>query len=73
MSAQIAEIREVLYERVRRLADGNVGMVLEYIDDLENDEPNSETVVAMKDVLEGKNLSKAYDNVDDMMKDLIGV
>ena len=73
MSAQIAEIREVLYERVRRLADGNVGLVLEYIDDLENDEPNSETVVAMKDVLEGKNLSKAYDNADDMMKDLIGV
>ena len=73
MSAQIAEIREVLYERVRRLADGNVGMVLEYIDDLENDEPNSETVAAMQDVLEGKNLSKAYDNADDMMKDLIGV
>ena len=73
MSAQIAEIREVLYERVRRLADGNVGLVLEYIDDLENDEPNSETVAAMQDVLEGKNLSKAYDNVDDMMKDLIGV
>ena len=73
MSAQIAEIREVLYERVRRLADGNVGLVLEYIDDLENDEPNSETVAAMQDVLEGKNLSKAYDNVEDMMKDLIGV
>lgn len=73
MSAQIAEIREVLYERVRRLADGNVGLVHEYIDDLENDEPNSETVAAMQDVLEGKNLSKAYDNVDDMMKDLIGV
>jgi len=73
MSAQIAEIREVLYERVRRLADGNVGLVLEFIDDIENDEPNSETVAAMQDVLEGKNLSKAYDNVDDMMKDLIGV
>lgn len=73
MSAQIAEIREVLYERVRRLADGNVGLVLEFIDDIENDEPNSETVAAMQDVLEGKNLSKAYENVDDMMKDLIGV
>jgi len=73
MSAQIAEIREVLYERVRRLADGNVGLVLEFIDDIENDEPNSETVAAMQDILEGKNLSKAYDNVDDMMKDLIGV
>lgn len=73
MSAQIAEIREVLYERVRRLADGNVGLVLEFIDDIENDEPNSETVAAMQDVLEGKNLSKAYDNVEDMMKDLIGV
>lgn len=73
MSAQIAEIREVLYERVRRLADGNVGLVLEFIDDIENDEPNSETVAAMQDVLEEINLSKAYDNVDDMMKDLIGV
>jgi len=73
MSAQIAEIREVLYERVRRLADGKVGLVLAFIDDIENDEPNSETVAAMQDVLEGKNLSKAYDNVDDMMKDLIGV
>ena len=73
MSAQIAEIREVLYERVRRLADGNVGLVLEFIDDIENDEPNSETVAAMQDVLEGKNLSKAYDNVEDMMKDLTDV
>ena len=26
----------------------------------------------MQDVLEGRNLSRTYDNVDEMMKDLLG-
>lgn len=73
MNAQATETREALYERVRRLSDRNVGLVLEYIDDLEEHEPNAETVAAMKDVVEGKNLSEAYDDVKEMMKDLIGV
>ena len=73
MNAQATETREALYERVRRLSDRNVGLVLEYIDDLEEHEPNAETVAAMKDVVERKNLSKAYDDVKEMMKDLIGV
>ena len=73
MNAQATETREALYERVRRLSDRNVGLVLEYIDDLEEHEPNAETVAAMKDVVEIKNLSEAYDDVKEMMKDLIGV
>ena len=73
MNAQATETREALYERVRRLSDRNVGLVLEYIDDLEEHEPNAETVAAMKDVVERKNLSEAYDDVKEMMKDLIGV
>ena len=59
MNAQATETREALYERVRRLSDRNVGLVLEYIDDLEEHEPNAETVAAMKDVVERKNLSEA--------------
>lgn len=73
MNAQATETREALYERVRRLSDRNVGLVLEYIDDLEEHEPNAETVAAMKDVVKRKNLSEAYDDVKEMMKDLIGV
>lgn len=73
MNAQATETREALYERVRRLSDRNVGLVLEYIDDLEEHEPNAETVAAMKDVVERKNLSEAYDDVKEMMKDLIDV
>lgn len=34
------------------------------------DVPNRTTRKAMKDAMEGKNLSRSYDSVDDMWKDL---
>ena len=35
------------------------------------DRPNATTIAAMEDTIAGKNLSKPFDSIDDMMKDLL--
>ena len=69
-TTQIAA-RKNLYRRIRSLSEDDAKQVLRYIDDLDRHEPNEETMIAMRDVIEGRNLSKAYNNVEEMMKDLL--
>ena len=67
--------RKNLYRRIHALSEENLQSLVHYLDELERGEPhepNEETVAAMQDVIEGRNLSKTYDNVDEMMKDLLG-
>ena len=76
-SPQIEAInaRKNLYRRIHALSEENLQSLVHYLDELERGEPhepNEETVAAMQDVIEGRNLSRTYDNVDEMMKDLLG-
>ena len=67
--------RKSLYRRIHALSEESLQSLVLYLDELESGEahePNEETVAAMQDVIEGRNLSKTYDNVDEMMKDLLG-
>ena len=67
--------RKSLYRRIHALSEESLQSLVLYLDELESGEahePNEETVAAMQDVLEGRNLSRTYDNVDEMMKDLLG-
>ena len=64
-----------LYRRIHALSEENLQSLVHYLNELESgeaQEPNEETVAAMRDVIAGRNLSKTYDNVDEMMKDLLG-
>ena len=67
--------RKSLYRRIHALSEENLQSLVHYLNELESveaQEPNEETVAAMRDVIAGRNLSKTYDNVDEMMKDLLG-
>lgn len=70
-NAQMA-ICEDIYSRSQYLSEDNALKVLEFIDALEEHEPNEETIAAMEDAIEGRNLSKPYDDIDEMMKDILG-
>ena len=72
---QNAKTRKNLHRRIHALSEENLQSLVHYLNELESGEahePNEETVAAMQDVLEGRNLSRTYDNVDEMMKDLLG-
>ena len=67
--------RKNLCRRIHALSEENLQSLVHYLNELESGEahePNEETVAAMRDVIAGRNLSKTYDNVDEMMKDLLG-
>ena len=67
--------RKSLYRRIHALSEESLQSLVHYLNELESGEahePNEETVAAMRDVIAGRNLSKTYDNVDEMMKDLLG-
>ena len=72
---QNAKTRKNLHRRIHALSEENLQSLVHYLNELESgeaQEPNEETVAAMRDVIAGRNLSKTYDNVDEMMKDLLG-
>lgn len=64
-------VRKDIYRRLRRLPDSKATKVLEYIDSLEEYEPNEETVEVLRDIEAGRNLSKPYSNIKEMMKDML--
>ena len=63
--------KKELRRRIAALSEYETKQVLSYIDSLAEHEPNEETIAAMRDVMEGRNLSKTYDDVEEMMKDLL--
>jgi hypothetical protein len=64
-------VKEDLCRRILDLPDEDFGLVKQYVDDLEAHEPNEETIAAMKDVKARRNLSKIYNDVDEMMNDIL--
>lgn len=71
MTATQIATRKNLYRRIRNLSESDARLVNEYIDDLEGHEPNEETIAAIREVEEGRNLSRTYSDVHEMMKDLL--
>lgn len=74
MSSQAAEanVRSVLHNRIDSLSDLEILRVIEFIDTWENaHEPNEETIAVIRDIEAGKNLSKSYTDVKEMMKDML--
>ena len=50
-------VRETLCRRILDLSDEDIGLVERYVSDLEEHEPNEETIAA---ILEGDELARAY-------------
>ncbi|MDE6708994.1 MAG: hypothetical protein K2J76_00725 [Oscillospiraceae bacterium] len=65
--------RELAYSIVDRLTDEQLeGFVLLFKDIVcDEDVPNAETRAVLDDVMNGRNLSKAYTDIDELMRDLL--
>jgi hypothetical protein len=70
IAAQVSE-RELLCHRILAMPDKDFNLVKECIDDLEAHEPNEETIKVLEDSETGRNLSKVYDDVEEMLSDLL--
>lgn len=73
MFTQTAKInaKNILRDRIDSLSESKALQVIEFIDSLEEYEPNEETIETIRDIEAGKNLSKPYNNIKEMMKDLL--
>ncbi|MDL2264606.1 hypothetical protein LJC31_08140 [Synergistaceae bacterium OttesenSCG-928-I11] len=63
-STQIA-FRKDVYRRFRRLPDDKILKILDFIEDLEEHEPNEETIQAMQDIKNRRDLV-SFNSVDEM-------
>lgn len=70
--AQVAE-RKALYRRFRNLSDQDAARVLQLIDELEDPEPNEETLAALKESerIAHDPLVKGYSSAAAMMADIL--
>jgi hypothetical protein len=64
-------VKENLCRRILDLPVETAEQLLRYLDGLEAHEPNEETVKVLEDSEAGRNLSKVYDNVEEMLSDLV--
>jgi hypothetical protein len=71
MPATKTVTKEELFSRIDRLSPPELAHVAELVNSLEEHEPNEETIRAMEDVKAGRNLSKIYNDVDEMINDLL--
>ena len=69
-TTQIAA-RKSLYERILELPDEEINLLERYIEDLAGHEPNEETAVVLVDSEAGRNMSRIYDDVEEMLSDLL--
>ena len=68
--AQIS-MRESLCRRILDLSDEEIGMVERYVSDIKSHEPNEETAAVLADSEAGRNMSRIYDDVEEMLSDLL--
>ena len=73
IGADLMSTKELAYSIVDRLTDEQLeGFVLLFKDIVpDEDIPNAETAAVLEDVMNGRNLSKAYTNTDELMRDLL--
>jgi hypothetical protein len=64
-------VKEDLCRRILDLPEDSAAQVLDFVRGFEAHEPNEETIAAMEDVKARRNLSKIYNDVDEMMNDLL--
>jgi hypothetical protein len=67
---QIAD-RKTLYRRFRSLSDSEAARVIEFIDDLEGDEPNEETARILRESEAGINMIGPFHNMNDFLVPLL--
>ncbi len=67
MTATQIAARKSLYKRLRNLSDYDARQVLDFIDTLEEHEPNEETIKAIEDSYKPENLIEC-DDIDDMFE-----
>lgn len=70
-NAQIA-VKENIRKRVDYLSESEALRVLEFIDTLSEPEPNAETLQAMRDIEEGRNLIGPFDTAKELFAALTG-
>jgi hypothetical protein len=63
--------KEDLCRRILNLPVETIEWLSQCLDDFEAHEPNDETIEVLEDSEAGRNLSRVYDNVEEMLSDLI--
>jgi hypothetical protein len=71
MTVAQTTIKEDLCRRILNLPDEAIEQISRYVSDFEAHEPNEETIAVLTDSLNGRNLSKIYDDVEEMLSDLL--
>ncbi|MDR1874668.1 MAG: hypothetical protein LBQ90_06625 [Synergistaceae bacterium] len=64
-------VKEDLCRRILDLPVDSAMRVLEFVNGLEEHEPNEETIEVLEDSEAGLNLSRVYDDVEEMLSDLL--
>jgi hypothetical protein len=70
-AAQTVTPKDELISRISRLSPNELSRVSDFLDSIDGDEPNEETAAVLRDSEAGRNLSKVYDNVEEMLADLM--
>jgi hypothetical protein len=69
MTAAQLTVKEDLCRRIMELPDDRAEQVLAFVRDFEAHEPNDETVKAIKESMDPKNLLGPYNSVEEMFED----
>jgi hypothetical protein len=62
--------RELAYSMIDSLTEEQLNALVVFLSSMRRDEPNEETLAAIKDVEEGKNLNGPFDTLDELWEDL---
>jgi hypothetical protein len=68
MIKMTTQVMERIIGKLERLDDEGISLVLDFIDSLEENEPNAETIAAFKEAEHLENL-KSYPNIEEMFRE----
>ncbi len=71
MTTQAKNAVNILRTRVGNLSNDEAQQVIEFIDSMTGHEPNEETIQVIRDIEAGRNLSRPYSDINEMMKDIL--
>ncbi|GHV40772.1 hypothetical protein FACS1894187_21970 [Synergistales bacterium] len=69
MTTATLDRREKLVRRVRELPDSTVDSVMEFIDEVEEHEPNAETIAVLEDIEARRDMVGPFNTLEEMFRD----
>ena len=69
MTAPATATKETLYDKIRGLSDSEATQVINFIDSLDEHEPNEETAAVLRESDAGLNLIGPFNSLEEMFRD----